>query len=380
MHHRNEMKKRRFHILAFIVAAVLLVLVSVRDTKKHEQVLEANFLPFSSALDPARISSQNPSSSLIPFLGDGYLGYVDITNKLLYAAQFSDRAAIDSSGWISYDRRAATIVAFSVGLQPSTLAAYGYPWFKSSRRFLLRADQMGISEMHADGSIVWEREFPMPITAIDATPTVLGIGFLDGSIRFLGKTGENLFSEAPVTGQDLQKLRCVYGIALSPDGRYGAVLRGISPQMIELYSRSKTGFVKLSERELPGGSPLQATMCFAEDGSHVVIAQGEQLIYYNTKKNYIIKLTNNTTPGTVAKGAFLQQYVLGPTGGNTIAVLQVQNQNSPTTKDSPTTKVRILRHGITEREEPGAVSASAGKGALIIVFKDGIEIVKGWQQ
>ncbi|MDQ7796254.1 MAG: hypothetical protein RDU47_05680 [Spirochaetia bacterium] len=115
-------------------------------------------------------------------------------------------------------------------------------------------------------------------------------------------------------------------------------------------------------------------MCYAEDGSHVVIAQGEQLIYYNTKKNYVRKLANGAALGNVASGAFVQHFVLGPTGGNTIAVLQVQSQNPPTTK------VLILKHGIIEREEPGAVSASAGKGALIIVFRDGVEIVKGWQQ
>lgn len=374
MHHRNEMKKRRFHIFAFIVAAVLFVLLSVRGTKKQEQISEAIFLPFSSALDPASISRQNPSPSLISFLGDGYLGYIDSANNQLYAAQFSDRAAIDSSGWISYDRLATALQAFSLGSKPSTIAGYGYPWFKSSRRFLIRADQMGIAEMHADGSIVWEREFPMPITAIDATPTTLGIGFLDGSIRFLGKKAENLYSEPHDSQQDSQHIRTVYGIALSGDGRSAAVLRGMSPQKIESYRRAGTGFVKSSERELPSGAPLQATMCYAEDGSHVVIAQGEQLIYYNTKKNYVRKLANGAALGNVASGAFVQHFVLGPTGGNTIAVLQVQSQNPPTTK------VLILKHGIIEREEPGAVSASAGKGALIIVFRDGVEIVKGWQQ
>lgn len=374
MHHRNEMKKRRFHIFAFIVAAVLFVLLSVRGTKKQEQISEAIFLPFSSALDPASISRQNPSPSLISFLGDGYLGYIDSANNQLYAAQFSDRAAIDFSGWISYDRLATALQAFSLGSKPSTIEGYGYPWFKSSRRFLIRADQMGIAEMHADGSIVWEREFPMPMTAIDATSTTLGIGFLDGSIRFLGKKAENLYSEPHDSQQDSQHIRTVYGIALSGDGRSAAVLRGISPQKIESYRRAGTGFVKSSERELPSGAPLQATMCYAEDGSYVVVAQGEQLIYYNTKKNYVRKLANGAASGNVASGAFVQHFVLGPTGGNTIAVLQVQSQNPPTTK------VLILKHGIIEREEPGAVSASAGKGALIIVFRDGVEIVKGWQQ
>ena len=378
MHHRNEMKKRRFRIVAFIVAAVLFVLLSVRGTKKQEHVTETIFLPFSSALDPANISRQYPTPSLIPFLGDGYLGYVDSVSNKLYAAQFSDRAAIDSSGWISYDRLATAFHAFSVGSRPSTLAGYGYPWFKSSRRFMIRADQMGIAEIRTDGSIVWEREFPMPITAIDATPTTLGIGFLDGSIRLLGTKGENLYSESWNYQQnsqyDSQHIRTVYGIALSGDARYAVVFRGISPRTIDSYRRAGTGFVKFSERQLHGGSPLQATMCYAEDDSHVVIAQGGQLIYYNTKKNYIRELADVDASASPDSDTLVQDFVLGPTGGNSIAVLQVQSKNPKAAK------VLILKHGIIEREESGAVSVSVGKGTLIIVRRDGVGIVKGWQQ
>ncbi len=250
------------------------------------------------------------------------------------------------------------------------LMAYAYPWFKASWRILVRSDQMGIARFNNQGSILWEKEFSMPITALDASSQVIAVGLLDGSLHIFDAEGALVFA-AQAGFQDIQT---IYGIAVSGDSKYIVVLKGFSPQKIETYKQSESSYTRISESPLKQQAVLQATMAFAEDDSHVIIARENQLIYYNIKDNYNKQIelqAEHNEP--LDKDEGVQFFALGPIGRATIAVLRIK---VPDPLDS---EVLILKHGLLRRVAPDAISVSEGQGTLAIVYRDGIELLKGWQ-
>ena len=213
----------------------------------------------------------------------------------------------------------------------------------------------------------------MPITALDASSLVLAVGLLDGTLYIFGTQGKSVFY---VPG-GFQEVRTIYGVAVSDDSSFVAVLKGFSPQKIEAYRQSASSYVKISESTLRSEAFFQASMVFAEDDSHVILARENQLLYYNVKGNYIqqieLNMGKNRVGEVLHKGGDVQFFALQSTGGGTVAVLQVQ------ASDSLDTSILILRHGLLELVAPGAVSLSVGQGTLAILYKDGVQLVKGWQ-
>ncbi|HBK58076.1 MAG TPA: hypothetical protein DDZ37_01690, partial [Spirochaetaceae bacterium] len=86
-----------------------------------------------------------------------------------------------------------------------------------------------------------------------------------------------------------------------------------------------------------------------------------------------LNMGKNRVGEVLHKGGDVQFFALQSTGGGTVAVLQVQ------ASDSLDTSILILRHGLLELVAPGAVSLSVGQGTLAILYKDGVQLVKGWQ-
>ncbi len=352
------------------MGAILFSLVSVRGARQKAVRGESMFLPFSQAQSVAELPSSR--SGLVPFIGDSMLGYLDAAAGKLYAKPYQERAVIDARGWITYDRLATNVQLYGTDGKGKALQAFAYPWFKASWRILVRADQMGIARIDEEGRILWEKEFSMPITALDASSFVLAIGLLDGSLYILDTQGKSVF----LSQEDFHEVRTVYGVAVSDDSKYVAVLKGLSPQKIETYRRSASSYVKISESSLRPESVLQASMAFAEDDSHVILARGNQLLYYNVKANYIKQIevsTGAAQDGLPEKGGDVQFFALQSPGGATIPVLQVQ------TTDPSDTSILILKHGLLELIAQRAVSLSGGEAGLAIVYEDGVQFVKGWR-
>jgi len=367
MHHQYAMKKRSYSAVLFI-AAIFFSLFSVRITRQEDAVEESIFLPFSQAQDVASVPSSR--NAFLSFVGDSALGYVDTAADRLYAQPYQGKAAIDNQGWITYDRLATDVQLHGTDGQHRVLMAYAYPWFKASWRILVRSDQMGIARFNNQGSILWGKEFSMPITALDASSQVIAVGLLDGSLHIFDAEGALVFA-AQAGFQDIQT---IYGIAVSGDSKYIVVLKGFSPQKIETYKQSESSYTRISESPLKQQAVLQATMAFAEDDSHVIIARENQLIYYNIKDNYNKQIELQAEHNeSLDKDEDVQFFALGPIGRATIAVLRIK---VPDPLDS---EVLILKHGLLRRVAPDAISVSEGQGTLAIVYRDGIELLKGWQ-
>ncbi len=361
--------RRRFYGLILGIAAIIFSLFSVRSTLPEREIASSVFLTFSEALDLSRIPMAR-TDQIMPFIGDSFLGYADLSKNKLYVHPFKERAAIDKLGWITYDRLATDLQLYDINGRKRSLQAYAYPWFKASWRVLLRADQMGIALIDETGFILWEKEFPMPVTAIDASSSFLAIGTLDGSISVFDRNGCAVLS----IQASFQESQTIYGLALSKDSKYLIILRGISPKKIETYRFEDNSFAKLSESSLMVNTTFQATMAIAQDNSHAIMSFGDLLIYYNIKNKYYKILEAEMLGGDLSENQTdVRYFVLGPLGYSLVAILRSGLE------DTAKSDVLILNHGLLVHIAHGALGAISDEEVIGFVYKDGVELLKGWQ-
>jgi len=361
--------RRRYYGLILGIAAIVFSLFSVRSTLPEKEITSIDFLAFSEALNLS-IIPMNKSDKILPFVGDSLLGYADLAENKLYVHPFKGRAAIDKAGWITYDRLATNLQLYEKNGREQPLQAYAYPWFKASWRVLLRADQMGIALIDKTGFILWEKEFQMPVTAIDASSSFLAIGTLDGSISVFDRNGWAILS----IQASLQESQTIYGLALSGDSKYLIILRGISPKKIETYRFEDNSFAKLFESSLMVNTTFQATMAIAQDNSHAIMSFGDLLIYYNIKNKYYRILEAEMLGGDLSENQTdVRYFVLGSLGDSLVAILR------SSLEDTASFDVLILNHGLLVHTAHGALGAIGEEEVIGFVYKDGVELLKGWQ-
>ena len=355
--------KRRSRILILILLALVYVVIAVRTTKMSGPSVQGQFLSFSQAHPVSELPVS--AKMMLPFASGGHLGYIDPRAGLLYAQLSDGRVAIDGRGWISYSRSAGPLELHDLTKKSAEIQAFAYPWFKSSWRMLVRGDQMGIANIDAKGAILWQREFPVQITAIDANSKRVVVGLLDGSIYVYDENGNRIVCSS----QNLGGIRTVYGLAISESGDNIVAVSGLSPQNIETFKRENNAYVFAHASTLEKSSVLQASVALSADGSHALIARGSEVLYYSVKFNIArpLSLPRQSDAGPVARGDPLY-YALGAVGSREIAILRTSAE------DLGESDVVLLKDGLFEREWAGGTGIAANSNTFAVVFQDGVEL------
>lgn len=355
--------KRRSRILILILLAFLYVVFAVRDTKKSTPSSQPTFLSFAQARSISEMPHGFPDR--LPFNGGFNFGYIDIASKIVYSQPSTARVAIDEHGWITYARVPDSLELHELGQKSVQLSAFAYPWFKSTWRILLRGDQMGIAKIDDQGTIQWQREFPMQITAIDANSRYFVAGLLDGSIYIFDKDGNRIVCAS----QSFSTIRTIFALAISEDGKYIVALKGISPQNIETFKNEKTMFTLVNTTKVANASVSQGSMSISKNGTYAIAARGESIIYYNIKNNISRNVpfpTRDQAASSAGEGT--RYFAIGSIGENGIALLRMSGLN-PSTSD-----VLLLRNGLLEREWEGATGIASSGDSFAVLFQDGVEL------
>lgn len=364
MHDKTEMKKRTFVLLVAI--ALLYSLFSIRDSRGYKHEFKSTFISFSQAipLHELLISSEN----LLPFAGSNQFGYIDTHMKRMYTERYTERVALDDDGWLLYNAFADNLQYYARVGGSIKIQAFAYPWFKESWKILMRADQMGVARCDEKGTILWEIETSMPITAIDASREILALGMLDGSVKILDLNGKQLKVSSALKNQQ----QTIYGIAISQDSKYFALIKGISPQKLDIFQRSENNYFRVDSRQLENSSVFQTSMSFSKDGSHLIAARDNQVIYYNRKGKFCTSLS--LSPPRIKDAATntdFQYQVICAVGNDIIAVLRTLNY------DIKDTCILLLRNGKVWREAPSALNVVSDDRSFAMIYADGIELMEG---
>lgn len=107
----------------------------------------------------------------------------------------------------------------------------GYPLILGDRFFLADLSASIIREVSSSGGTLWSWEGVSPITAISSADMNTIFGTLDGKVHIFRKDGKQEILDNPDNSGD----SIVYGISLSPDNNFLAIVYGRKEQYLLLY-------------------------------------------------------------------------------------------------------------------------------------------------
>jgi hypothetical protein len=173
--------------------------------------------------------------------------------------------------------------AGGTGITPSSPDREGTPFSSGGRYFLIRADQSGMLEYSASGSILWEREYSSIITCVAATESMFLAGLLDGRITACGSEGQTLLDFIPGGS----RIPLIYGLALSADSTRIAIISGLYPQILRILERNKDEYRELYRVSLDFELRRQIPCAFLDGGDTLAFERRGAVAILDVRKKKI---------------------------------------------------------------------------------------------
>ncbi len=286
------MKKRTF--AALILAAVVLYIFLFPIPLKGEMA----FVPRWNTLIDSEY--EESAGGIFPFimpdlLGRPVLGFVGMDGELVYREPVFYKAAIFRDGFINYSQAGGSLVLQDKeGDVLSTLDSDGFPLLIDNWFLIVSRDRKGISLVEWDGEILWKHHFGSVITAMDLNNEGLLLGFLNGDVVCISKAGKLIFKQQ-------HRDDVIYAAALANVNGGFAVITGLSPQKLSLYSFHEDDVNLLWESELETEYRTTRTLGFSLDNKSIYFEAPDGLVFYDLMGNQSdsVKL-----PGVFSKGLF----------------------------------------------------------------------------
>ena len=235
-------------------------------------------------------SQIKPPGQLIPFTLGGNFGYVNKSGQFAINKTKTGNIYLGENLWAEYDLEPLNIEIKNI-LEETVMNIEnpgGYPILLDNRVFILGSEQNSLSEISADGSILWIYEFGAPLTCIDAAADLILTGSIDGYIEILDSYGKRIFYFEPGGS----RYSVILGCALSSDGSYLGIISGIDQQRFLLFERfGNSGEYKVVYHEFLGGGfrrPVQIS--FIDNDQRLVFESPAGIGCYNIKSRYGIQI------------------------------------------------------------------------------------------
>ncbi len=303
---REKSGKHRFRFWMLLLC-VLYPLIASGTLEPETAVIPVRFEAYPSMATlpgspPSKDSRESGSAVNIvlpvsAFASGNRAGYADSGGSILWAGNRSGIAAMDDSGWSSSVSDGGFSVSDPFGKALFETRLEGYPFFQAGRRFALREDQRGVTEIDTRGQALWTKEFPSIVTAFSAGGDIAAFGLLDGSIRSFARDGTE---EIPIIPAG-SRLSCIYSLAVSPDGKDIAAISGQDPQRFVVYRREGIAYTPAFRKDIPEASVRPLSAGFSADGSTLVAAIENGLVFFDLTGDRFRTLKNGLEDSYVRK-------------------------------------------------------------------------------
>ncbi|MBI9103266.1 MAG: hypothetical protein JEY99_12690 [Spirochaetales bacterium] len=267
------MKKRTFILL--LLAAVTLYIIFFPAKMKGEMVYRAEWNTSLGAVTGSSESSEIYSFKTQDENGAPLLGYIGGDGKLIYSELIHYRAAVSEEGFINYSSTGGILVfQDTTGMVIDRLATDGFPLLEEGWFLIISRNRKGVSLMNWEGDTLWSHQFGSIITALDVNDEALLLGFLNGEVVCIGKDGEVIFIRE-------HRDTVIYSCTLSSMEGGFAVVSGISPQKLILYTFSDDDISLLWERELEEEYRTSRSAGFSGDNKYIFLEESTGLVCYD---------------------------------------------------------------------------------------------------
>ena len=252
--------------------------------------LNAGDLPEADGSPESGSSAGRALGQLLPFTLGNYFGYVDTSGQFAVNKTKTGNIYLSENMWTEYTPEPSRIEIKNI--DEETIAAVenpgGYPILLDNRIFILGSEQNTLSEIGADGSILWTYEFGAPLTCIDAAAGMVLAGSIDGIVEILDSQGKRTYFFEPGGS----RYSVILGCALSSGGSRVGIISGIEQQRFLLLERYGSGSeYKVVYHEFMGdGFRRPVQISFIDDDRRIVFECPGGIGCYNIKFRHVIRI------------------------------------------------------------------------------------------
>ena len=265
--------KVRLIVVGSIVVFLLYFLIASKPLNK-----DLYFLPVwsSSIENEVEISTNKKEGAengkVYPFLMKNKFGYFSDSGKIIMAREFVGKVSASSDYWCQYNVNAKeTAVYDPFGNLITTIKAVGFTHIVNDKVYLFLPGGYGVAEYNTQGMRLWKYEHTAAITAFCSAEKGVAIGYSDGKIAYLDKSGNEVFNFYP-GGSAYQ---VISGVALSNDGKFIACVSGIEKQRILLIRIMERQYKIVKHEYLKGNLYRQVFVSFDGDSSCAIFESSD---------------------------------------------------------------------------------------------------------
>ncbi len=288
----KKKKKRGKIVLAAAGCTILFILFFPKFVEGPMRFSLEWERPVSGPVVPAAVEN---SESIIPFSTETYFGYITSGGEIISREPIFYNVAKNRDYYINHSEITENLVVKNPEGQIITgIHTSGYPFIRRNRLFVIDKDRCGISEWDETGTLKWSRRFSSMITSFDCGVSKSLIGFINGEIVFLHDNGKTFYKDIP-TGS---RVRIVYGVAIDPGEEQFAVILGIDPQRLVVFTKSEEVFRPLFSRNVE--SEYRREVFISYNGSNSLsFEQPGELVFMDVRRRRSFSFPVDGTPVSV---------------------------------------------------------------------------------
>lgn len=286
---RKQKKIKGSIIISLILVVCYLLFFSVPTVK--EPVLVPRW---AMDLNQTPVSADSPprGQALVDFRIADRFGYVDWEGQLYYQGRVQHDVALSVQGFINFSSvqtEEQSLVFFGPG--GKFIRSYqltGYPLLSrdGSRLFILHNDGLGLKEVDATGTILWQLDFPAVITTLAISGGRLLLGFSNGLLQLIDNTGAIVYEYK----RQGSRISIVMGCALAEEGKRIALVTGLDPQVVVYLEKDDDQYREILLAEVAPPLRREVFVDFSNDAELIFVETEIGLMHYriDTKKSYTL--------------------------------------------------------------------------------------------
>lgn len=238
---------------------------------------------------PERVDAQLDAVPLFPFSGPGRCGYADAEGYVI-SSFASDIFVSNAGGYTLLSELPSNYTLYNLtGAVISSMNLNGTPVFDEKGIFFIGSFSRMLKAYTKSGQFSWEKRFSDPVTVFISTDSFICVGLSTGYFYLLDRKGNFIFEKH----FNYTEIDCIYGAAVSEDGRRIAVVHGNSPQFLHIIE--KVGdrgheYKDLAIHELSSTFTKNIFMQFAQDDDVLALEINSGIGFYSIKKERLKKL------------------------------------------------------------------------------------------
>jgi len=228
-------KRKKVRIVIIFLLFVAYFFIAARPVPRETILAPVWISSLEEEISVSVGSAGHPSRQLAPFTLGNRFGYVDSSGQFAINRIKTGDIYLGENMWTEYAAEPSSIEIKNISQETviNIENAGGYPVLLDNRVFIFGSEQNELSEIGADGSLLWTYEFGAPLTCIDVAAGLVLTGSLDGVIEILDSGGNRIFYFEPGGS----RYTVILGCAVSHDGSRVGIISGIDQQRFLLLER-----------------------------------------------------------------------------------------------------------------------------------------------